>query len=303
MSGAVKVRIPATVANLGPGFDALGAAIRMHLEIEIEPRRDSIEVMVEGEGAEELPHDDTNLVIRSMNTFFDHVGRRPPGYAVRVKNPIPIASGLGSSAAAVVGGLFAARAVTRRTVPQAEMVALAISLEGHPDNVMPALLGGLVVCYRDARSAELRYLRLEPSDRLVPIVAVPRKGYLTSEARKALPEDVSFADAQFTASRAALLVAAITTGAGADVLADAMDDRLHEPHRLKLMPETAAVHMEIKDAGLPVSLAGAGPSLLIVVPRPEAATRAEQVRRICRARNEGWRVFVSEWEPLGARGE
>lgn len=303
MSAAVKVRIPATVANLGPGFDALGAAIRMHLEIEIEPRRDSIEVMVEGEGAEELPHDDTNLVIRSMNTFFDHVGRRPPGYAVRVKNPIPIASGLGSSAAAVVGGLFAARAVTRRTVPQAEMVALATSLEGHPDNVMPALLGGLVVCYRDARSAELRYLRLEPSDRLVPIVAVPRKGYLTSEARKALPEDVSFADAQFTASRAALLVAAITTGAGADVLADAMDDRLHEPHRLKLMPETAAVHMEIKDAGLPVSLAGAGPSLLIVVPRPEAATRAEQVRRICRARNEGWRVFVSEWEPLGARGE
>lgn len=303
MPAAVRVRVPATVANLGPGFDALGAAIRMHLEIEIEPRRDSVEVMVEGEGADTLPQDDTNLVIRSMNTFFDHVGRRPPGYSVRVKNPIPIASGLGSSAAAVVGGLFAARAVTGRTVPQAEMVQLATSLEGHPDNVMPALLGGLVVCYRDAVAGELRYLRLEPSDRLVPIIAVPRAGFSTGEARKALPDDVSFADAQFTASRAALLVAAITTGAGADVLADAMDDRLHEPHRLKLMPETAAVHMEIKDAGLPVSLAGAGPSLLIVVPRPEAATRAEQVRRICRARNEGWRVFVSEWEPSGARGE
>jgi homoserine kinase len=199
--------------------------------------------------------------------------------------------------------LFAARAITGRTVPQAEMVTLATSLDGHPDNVMPALLGGLVVCYREASSAELRYLRLEPSDRLVPIIAVPRQGYSTAEARKALPDDVSFADAQFTASRAALLVAAITTGAGADVLADAMDDRLHEPHRMKLMPETSAVHMEIKDAGLPVALAGAGPSLLIVVPRPEAATRAEQVRRICRARNEGWRVFVSEWEPLGARAD
>lgn len=303
MPAAVKVRVPATVANLGPGFDALGAAIQMHLEIEIEPRRESIEVMVEGEGADHLPLDDTNLVIRSMNSFFDHVGRRPPGYAVRVKNPIPLASGLGSSAAAVVGGLFAARAITGRTVPQSEMVSLACSLEGHPDNVMPALLGGLVVCYRDGRSDELRYLRLDPSDRLVPIVAVPRQGFATSEARKALPDDVTFADAQFTASRAALLVAAITTGAGADVLADAMDDRLHEPHRLKLMPETSAVQMEIKDAGLPVSLAGAGPSLLIVVPRPEAATRAEQIRRICRARNEGWRVFVSEWEPLGARGE
>ncbi|MEA2516930.1 MAG: homoserine kinase [Actinomycetota bacterium] len=303
MPAAVRVRIPATVANLGPGFDALGAAIRMHLEIEIEPRRDSIEVMVEGEGAEELPHDNTNLVIRSMNAFFDHVGRRPPGFAVRVKNPIPIGAGLGSSAAAVVGGLFAARAVTGRNVAQAEMVTLATMLEGHPDNVMPALLGGLVVCYRDRASNELRYLRMDPSDRLVPIVAVPRQGYSTNEARKALPEDVSFGDAQFTASRAALLVAAMTTGAGADVLADAMDDRLHEPHRLKLMPETAAVHMEIRDAGLPVALAGAGPSLLIVVPRPEAATRAEQVRRICRARNEGWRVFVSEWEPLGARAD
>jgi homoserine kinase len=295
--------VPATVANLGPGFDALGAAVRMHLEIEIEPRRDSIEVMVEGEGAEQLPEDDTNLVIRSMNTFFDHVGRRPPGFAVRVKNPIPLASGLGSSAAAVVGGLFAARAVTGRTVPQAEMVQLATSIEGHPDNILPALLGGLVVCYRDPEQGELRYLRLDPSDRLVPIIAVPRGGFSTTTARQALPNDVAFADAQFTASRAALLVAAITSGAGADVLADAMDDRLHEPHRMKLMPETAAVHQEIKAGGLPVALAGAGPSLLIVVPRPEAATRAEQVRRICRERDAGWRVFVSEWEPLGARGD
>ena len=300
MPAAVKVRVPATVANLGPGFDALGAAVRMHLEIEIEPRRDSIDIMVEGEGAEQLPQDETNLVIRSMNEFFDHVARRPPGFAVKIKNPIPLASGLGSSSAAVVGGLFAARALTGRTVPQSEMVSLATKIEGHPDNVMPALLGGLVVCYRGDLEGDLRYFRLEPSDRLVPIIAVPAKGFSTAEARKALPDDVSFADAQFTASRAALLVAAVTSGAGADILADAMDDRLHEPHRLKLMPETAAVHMEIKDAGLPVSLAGAGPSLLIIVPRPEAATRAEQIRRICRDREAGWRVFVSEWEPAGA---
>jgi len=302
MPAAVKVRVPATVANLGPGFDALGIAVRMHLEIDIEPRRDSIDIMVEGEGAEQLPADDTNLVIRSMNTFFDHVGRRPPGFAVRVKNPIPLASGLGSSSAAIVGGLFAARAVTGRTVPQIEMVQLATGIEGHPDNVLPALLGGLVVCYR-SDDDELRYLRLDPSERLVPIIAVPREGFPTQTAREALPSDVAFADAQFTASRAALLVAGITSGSGADVLSDAMNDRLHEPHRLKLMPETAAVHAELREAGLPVALAGAGPSLLIVVPRPEAATRAEQVRRICRARNAGWRVFVSEWEPEGARSD
>lgn len=299
MPGAVKVRVPATVANLGPGFDALGIAVRMHLEIDIEPRRDSVDVMVEGEGAETLPADETNLVIRSMNTFFDHVGRRPPGYAVRVRNPIPLGSGLGSSAAAVVGGLFAARSVTGRNVPQIEMIQLATSLEGHPDNVLPALVGGLVVCY--GGGPDLHYYRLDPSERLVPILAVPREGFPTTKAREALPKDVAFADAQFTASRAALLVAAISRGSGSDVLAHAMEDRLHEPHRLKLMPETAAVHAELRAAGLAVSLAGAGPSLLVVVPRPEAATRAEQVRRVCRERREGWRVFVSEWESQGAR--
>lgn len=299
MPAAVKVRVPATVANLGPGFDALGVAIRMHLEIDIEPRRDSVEIMVEGEGAEQLPADDTNLVVRSMNVFFDHVGRRPAGYAVRVKNPIPLGAGLGSSAAAVVGGIIAARSLTNRTVSQMETMQLATEIDGHPDNVLPALLGGLIVCYR-SENDELRHYRTEPNERLVPIIAVPREGYSTAEARKALPSDVAFADAQFTASRAALLVAAMTQGAGADVLADAMNDRLHEPHRLKLMPETFAVHSELRKAGLAVALAGAGPSLLVVVPRPEAATRAEQVRRVCRAREAGWRVFVSEWESSGA---
>ena len=303
MPASVKVRVPATVANLGPGYDSLGAAIRMHLEIEIEPRRDSIEIQVEGEGADQLPADETNLVIRSMNTFFDHVGRRPSGFAVKVTNPIPLGAGLGSSAAAIVGGLFAARAVTGRNVPQIEMIQLATDLEGHADNVMPALIGGLVVCYRGESEDDIRYFRVEPSDRLVPILAVPREGFPTKTARKALPAEVKFGDAQFTASRAALLVAAISAGAGSDVIADAMNDKLHEPHRLKLMPETASVYEEIQAAGLPVALAGAGPSLLIVVPRPESATRAEQVRRICRERRSGWRVFVSEWEPEGAKAQ
>ncbi|CAN5621076.1 homoserine kinase [soil metagenome] len=300
MPAAVKVRVPATVANIGPGFDALGVAVRMHLEVDIEPRRDTVEIMVEGEGAEQLPLDDQNLVVRAMNLFFDHVARRPAGYAVRVRNPIPLASGLGSSAAAVVGGLVVARALTGRAVPQSEMVALATQMEGHPDNVMPALLGGLVVCYESAMGGEQRHFRLEPSGRLVPILVVPRAGYSTREARKALPQDVSFVDAQHTASRAALVVAAIMEGAGTEILAEAMNDRLHEPHRLELMPETAAVHAELRTAGVAVALAGAGPSLLVIAPRPEAAMRVEQVRRICRVRGAGWRVFVSEWEREGA---
>jgi homoserine kinase len=303
MPASVKIKVPATVANLGPGFDALGVAVGMHLSIDVEPRRDSVDLSIEGEGADELPSDDTNLVLKSMNTFFDHVGRRPAGFYLRIKNPIPLKSGLGSSAAAVVGGLTAARALTGSRVPQTEMIQLATELEGHPDNVMPALLGGLCVCYRDENTSEIQYLRLDPSDRLVPMLCVPREGFSTQKAREGLPGDVSFADAQFTASRAALLVGAVTSGAGSEVLNDAMSDRLHEPHRLKLMPESAAVHSELRAAGLPVSLAGAGPSLLLIVPRPESATRAEQVRRVCRERNAGWRVFVSEWEPQGATAE
>ncbi len=303
MPAAAKVRVPATIANLGPGFDALGVAIQMHLEVEIEPRNDSIEIKVEGEGADQLPADENNLVLRAMAVFFDHVGRRPSGYSVTVRNPIPVGAGLGSSAAAIVAGLFAARAVTGRSVPQADMVQLASEVEGHPDNVVPALLGGLVVCYRGSASTELRYFRLDPSDRLVPIVAVPSEGFSTADSRRVLPAEVAFADAQFTASRAALLVAALSTGAGSEVLIDAMDDRLHEPHRMRLMPETHAVHGAIREAGLAVAMAGAGPSLLVVVPRPEAATRAEQVRRICRERQAGWRVFVTEWEPEGAASQ
>ena len=303
MPAAVKVRVPATIANLGPGFDALGVAIKVHLEIDIEPRRDSIEITVEGEGAEELPKDESNLVVRSMHAFFEHIGRQPPGYAIRVKNPIPLAAGLGSSAAAVVGGLYAARAITGGMVHQTEILQLATKLEGHPDNVLPALVGGLVVCYHGEKSNDLRHLRIEPSERLVPIIAVPREQLQTTRARSALPADVSFDDAQYTAARAALLVAAIATGAGSDVLAEAMNDRLHEPTRLKLMPETAAVHAEMTEAGLPVAIAGSGPSLLLIAPRPEAATRTEQVRRICRSRNAGWRVFVSEWESAGAATE
>jgi homoserine kinase len=180
------------------------------------------------------------------------------------------------------------------------MVHLAVEVEEHPDNVVPALLGVLVVCYRSGGNGDLKYFRLDPSDRLVPILAVPRVGFSTREAREALPKQVSFQDAQYTASRAGLLVAALTQGAGADVLADAMSDRLHEPHRLNLMPESAEVYREIQAAGLPVALAGAGPSLLVVAPRPEAGVRADQLRRICRGRPAGWRVFVSEWEPSGA---
>ena len=296
-----SIRVPATVAGLGPGLDALGAAVRMHLKIDAEPRSDGVHLAIQGEGAGSLPEDGSNLVVRAMNAFFDKVTRRPPGFSLRIDNAIPIGFGLGSSAAAVVGGLMAARSLSGRRTSQTELIELGAELESRTANLLPAILGGLVVGYRDGRSDLPRHFRLRASERLIPILAVPPGGLAPETPGDEAPhEQVASGDAQFTASRAALLVAALSAGAGAEVLAEAMHDRLREPGRLAQMPETAAVHTEIRSAGLPVALGGRGPSLVVVVPRPEAPLRAEQIRRICRDRGTGWRVFVTEWEPEGA---
>ena len=301
MSASVKVRVPATVANLGPGFDALGVAIRMHLEIDIEPRRDSVEIMVEGEGAEQLPADDTNLVVHSMNMFFDHVGRRPSGYAVRVQEPH--STGCRPRFFGRRSGRWHHRwraRLTNRTVSQIETMHLANELEGHPDNILPALLGGLVVCYKSSEGGELRHYRTEPSDRLVPIVAVPREGYSTTEARKALPSDVAFSDAQFTASQRCTsgrchdswAAGGRACGGNERPVARAPPIEAHARNlRRPLRAPQGRTRGGARRSG---TLAACG--------RP--APRDQDPRRtgaesLPRPRG-GWRVFVSEWELSGA---
>jgi homoserine kinase len=255
----VHVRVPASSANLGPGFDALGLALGLYNEIEA--REDErVTLTVEGEGAGQLPTDAENVVARAVRAAYEAAGRAFRGCALACVNRIPLARGLGSSAAAWVGGLVAGNALLGSPLDRAALLALAARAEGHPDNVAAALLGGLTVAYGDGDGA--RALALPVPDWLRCVVLVPGVSMSTAEARAILPDSVTRADAVFNVQRVALLLAALQAGR-ADALPAALEDRLHEPYRLRLFPWMKEVVSAARAAGaLGCVLSGAGPSLL-----------------------------------------
>jgi homoserine kinase len=263
---ALRITAPASSANLGPGFDCLAVALELRNEIVV--RRaggDGVAVTAEGEGAGGLPLDASNLFVRA----FAAAGGDARGLAVEMRNRVPLARGLGSSAATIAAGVVAGLAWYGST---ADPLPAAAALEGHPDNVAAALLGGVTVAWAGAEGA--RALRL--SDPPVELVAVVAAEELSTErARAALPEHVAHADAVHTAARAALLVAALEQGR-ADAIADALDDRLHEPYRAPLVPLLAAVRGRLDGTGaLGATLSGAGPSVLVWCERGGANVIAE----------------------------
>jgi len=268
----VSVRVPATTANLGPGFDALGLALSLHNEVVAAPA-DRVTVRIEGEGTGRLPTDERNVVARGVRLAFDEVGRPFTGCALSCVNRIPAARGLGSSAAAWVAGLVAGNALLGSPLATEALLKLAARAEGHPDNVAAALLGGLTVsCGVDDRTLALR---LPVPTGLHWIVLVPESTSSTAEARAVLPVSVPRADAVFNVQRVSLLLAALQVGRG-DVLATAMDDRLHQPYRERLFPWMPAVSGAARAAGaLGCVLSGAGPSLLaVVMDEPQRVVRA-----------------------------
>lgn len=266
-SGPVSVRVPATSANLGPGFDALGLALAWYDEVAARVTEQGVAVEVRGEGAGELPTDDRHLVVRAMYAAFDALGGRPPGLALRCHNRIPQARGLGSSSAAAVAGLVAARALVRggtQRLDDAALLRLAYRFEGHPDNVAPCLLGGLTIAW--TAGDEVRVARLTPAPDLRPVVFVPPQRGETRAARAALPAAVPHADAAHSAGRAALLVHALTSAPGH--LFDATEDRLHQPYRAAGMPGSAELLRRLRAAGVAAVISGAGPSVLALTPVP-----------------------------------
>ena len=266
-SGPVSVRVPATSANLGPGFDALGLALAWYDEVAARVTEQGVAVEVRGEGAGELPTDDRHLVVRAMYAAFDALGGRPPGLALRCHNRIPQARGLGSSSAAAVAGLVAARALVRggtQRLDDAALLRLAYRFEGHPDNVAPCLLGGLTIAW--TAGDEVRVARLTPAPDLRPVVFVPPQRGETRAARAALPAAVPHADAAHSAGRAALLVHALTSAPGQ--LFDATEDRLHQPYRAAGMPGSAELLRRLRAAGVAAVISGAGPSVLALTPVP-----------------------------------
>lgn len=253
----VRVSVPATTANLGPGFDCLGLALDLCNQITFRVSGSANTIQISGEGVDRLPVDSSNLVMRAAEMVFTKAGRRPMGLHISQENRIPVGSGLGSSAAAVLGGLLAANAVIDSPLGQQELLEMAANMEGHPDNVTPALFGGLTLAV--ATQAGLMVERLEVAQQRV-VVVLPDFDLSTAAARQALPAAVKLPDAVYNIGRVGLLVRAFETN-NYGRLAVAMEDRLHQPYRLPLIPGMLDAFSAGRQAGAAaVVLSGAGPS-------------------------------------------
>ncbi len=271
-SRIVHVRVPATSANLGPGFDALGMAIDLWLEAEVGiAPADGFEGKQE---ATELTAPGANLIHEAAAAVYAEVGLPRPPLLVKCSSEIPLARGLGSSAAAICAGILAADVLTGAALSPQRQLALAARIEGHPDNVAPALMGGITVAVGSRGQACALALPSDLHVGLGLVLAIPRFRLATVEARAVLPEQVRLQDAVYNVGRSALLVAALSSGR-LDLLAEALGDRLHQPYREPLVPGMAQVVAAARCAGAhAVTLSGAGPALLAWCPR----TAVEPVR-------------------------
>ncbi|WP_248964325.1 homoserine kinase [Sphaerisporangium perillae] len=270
-SSTVVVRVPATSANLGPGFDSLGLALGLYDEVEVAVLDDvpgspgglDLDVHVEGEGAGELDLGEGHLIVKAMRATFDRAGvPQPRRLRMRCLNRIPHARGLGSSSAAICAGVLAARALAAPALSDDEVFEVATRMEGHPDNVAPCLSGGLTIAWTEL-SGTPRKLKLSPHGGVRPVVCVPRTRLSTEEARGLLPKEVPHADAAANAGRAALLVAALTQRPEMGLLLAATEDRLHQDYRAPAMPATADLVKRLRVAGVPAVVSGAGPTVLV----------------------------------------
>ncbi|WP_199037667.1 homoserine kinase [Glycomyces salinus] len=267
MSRSATVAVPATSANLGPGFDSLGLALGLFDEVTAETVEFGVRVEVTGEGAGTVAADERHLVASSMLRTFEALGVAAPGLRLKCRNRIPHARGLGSSSAAIVAGIMLADELAGGGLTRARKLKLASEIEGHPDNVAPCLLGGFTIAYTTEDGAKA--VSVEPSPRLHPWVFVPSAKGLTAEARAALPDAVPHADAVFNLSRAALLVEAITRKPSR--LFDATEDRLHQSQRAAGMPESTRLLDRLRTAGIAAAVSGAGPTVIALCVDGETA--------------------------------
>ncbi|MFQ5867464.1 MAG: homoserine kinase [bacterium] len=285
----VKVRIPATTANLGPGFDVLALALRLYNTVEMEVGRGKsgkkLQIDIVGEGEDNLPRDRRNIVYRAAKLVFDKFHLASCSLHLKLKNRIPLASGLGSSAAARIGGLVSANRLCGERLSREEIVDLAAEIEGHADNVSAAMVGGLVVCCisssKGRKGREIEIVKLNPPENLSCVVCIPNFQIMTSRARKILPKTIKFEQAVFTSSRVALLLSALIRRRY-ELLGMAMEDKLHQPYRKRLVKGMEVVFEEALRAGaLGVSLSGAGPSILAftVSSTPSLAERVGEAMR------------------------
>ena len=268
-----QISVPASSANIGPGFDCFGIALELRDRYAAQVLDDeTFDVDVTGEGADEVKKDAKNLVIKSMLRGFEHMGAKPRGIALRALNVIPHGRGLGSSASAIVGGLALARSLVltgEQYMSDEELITLATELEGHPDNVAAAFYGGATLAWSESKTSSVgdiknigRAVSLRVDDRIKALLLVPNNQLATAKARKLLPEIIPHQDAVLNSSRTALLVHALAERP--DLLFIATEDLLHQKYRAQAMPKTIALVEKLRGAGLAAVVSGAGPSLMVL---------------------------------------
>ena len=290
--------VPATSANLGPGFDSLGLALALHDHLVAMVTEDpGVLVTVEGEGARSLPTDERHLVARSMAAAWEAMGVEAPGVVLRCRNAIPQGRGLGSSAAAIIAGILLARGLVEdgdAALPDHEVLGLAMGMEGHPDNVAAALLGGFTTSWVDSvDDAHASAVTHAVHAAISPVVFIPQQSMATQKARMLLGDTVSRADAVFNLGRSALLVHAMTVDPR--MLFPATEDRLHQDARASAYPASHALVLALRGMGLPAVVSGAGPSVLAL------AIDADDRAAAAAAVPEGWRAITVPVDVDGAR--
>jgi homoserine kinase len=301
--GPVRVRVPATSANLGPGFDTLGLALGLHDVVEARVTGSGLIIEVSGEGMEDLADvGEKHLIARAMRVAFDDLNlAQPPGLALRCVNRIPHGRGLGSSAAAIVAGLLAARALAGASVAPEDVLPLASVLEGHPDNVAPCLFGGLTIAWVGTGAAglpEARAIKLDPLPEVLPVAFIAPAPVSTKVARGLLPAAVPHADAARNAGRAALLIAALT--ARPDALLEGTEDKLHQDYRAPAMPHTHDLVARLRAAGVPAVVSGAGPSVLAFLTESPTQDEVKRLDSIAVETGIDWHISPLAVERQGA---
>jgi homoserine kinase len=286
---SVTVTVPATTANIGPGFDCLGAALSLYNQFTFALTAGETQIHVTGLESDRVQTDRQNLAYQAFSHFYQHLGQTPPPVNLHIQLGVPLARGLGSSATAIVGGLVGANALAGQPLSQPQVLDLAIAMEGHPDNVAPALMGGCCLAATGTTSESWVISTILWSAVVTPIIAIPDFELSTHAARQVLPQTCSYADAIFNTAHLGLLLRGLETGRP-DWLEAALQDRLHQPYRENLIPGYEAVRDAAVAAGAyGLVISGAGPTLLAL----SSPAKADQVAV----------AMQTAWETVGVMAE
>ncbi len=295
----MHIKVPATSANMGPGFDSIGVALELYNHLWFEEIEQGVEIIVKKEHEIKIPTDKNNLIYKTMVDFFAETGNVMPGVRLIQKDDIPMVRGLGSSAACIVAGLLAANHMSGCHYSREQLAQIAAKIEGHPDNSNPALFGGMVVGALDHN--EMRHVKLDLPKDLVFAIMVPDFPVSTEDSRKVLPDMYTKADAIFNASRAALLVASIYAG-DYENLAMAMQDRIHQPYRSQLIPDMDRIFKAAKNYGALASyLSGAGSTLMAVLTEDKAEVFQQKMAAYLKAIPNEWQLTLLKPDTKGAQ--